>query len=134
MLTVNSDGKSLFSHPYRQSDRRLGRGELLNIERAAAELDRNKDGTIDSSELSGGYRLSISMGIPPLFLQEPSNRGADGLKLNIAWPEVGPEWFRKMDRNLDGEVSWGEFLGRRAQFEALDGDHDGLVSVVEAGN
>ena len=25
--------------------------------------------------------------------------------------DLGPEWFRRMDRNFDGDVSWREFLG-----------------------
>jgi Ca2+-binding EF-hand superfamily protein len=44
----------------------------------------------------------------------------------------GPEWFRKMDRNGDGDVSPREFLGTDEQFRAIDADGDGLISVEEA--
>ena len=37
-----------------------------------------------------------------------------------------------MDRNLDGDVTWKEFLGPRHVFEELDADHDGLIDPVEA--
>ena len=37
-----------------------------------------------------------------------------------------------MDRNLDGDVSWKEFLGPRHVFEELDADHDGLIDPFEA--
>ena len=45
---------------------------------------------------------------------------------------AGPLWFRKMDRNGDGDVSPREFLGTAEQFRRLDLDGDGLISVEEA--
>ncbi len=45
---------------------------------------------------------------------------------------VGPIWFQRMDRNLDGDLTWKEFLGPRHVFEELDTDHDGLVDPKEA--
>lgn len=44
----------------------------------------------------------------------------------------GPLWFRKFDRNGDGEVSAGEFPGAREQFNRLDADRDGYITAVEA--
>ena len=46
-------------------------------------------------------------------------------------PQKGPVWFRKMDRNADGDVS-REFLGTKAEFDAIDTDHDDLISLEEA--
>ena len=37
-----------------------------------------------------------------------------------------------MDRNNDGDLSWGEFLGPRTIFEQLDRDNDGLIDAKEA--
>jgi Ca2+-binding EF-hand superfamily protein len=45
---------------------------------------------------------------------------------------VGPIWFQRMDRNLDGDLTWKEFLGPRHVFEQLDADHDGLIDPKEA--
>jgi Ca2+-binding EF-hand superfamily protein len=50
----------------------------------------------------------------------------------IPVPQKGPAWFRKMDRNGDGDVSRSEFLGTKAEFDAIDTDHDGLISLEEA--
>ena len=45
---------------------------------------------------------------------------------------AGPSWFRRMDRNRDGDVSRREFRGPRAQFDRLDRDKDGLIDPAEA--
>jgi hypothetical protein len=37
-----------------------------------------------------------------------------------------------MDRNADGDVSRAEFVGTRAEFDAMDADRDGLISLREA--
>jgi hypothetical protein len=44
----------------------------------------------------------------------------------------GPLWFRKMDRNRDGDVSPGEFLGTPELFRKIDADGDGLIDPDEA--
>ena len=45
---------------------------------------------------------------------------------------IGPVWFQRMDRNMDGDLTWKEFLGPRHVFEALDADGDGLIDPQEA--
>jgi Ca2+-binding EF-hand superfamily protein len=50
----------------------------------------------------------------------------------IVVPQKGPLWFRKMDRNGDGDVSRNEFLGSSKEFALIDTDHDGLISLEEA--
>ena len=44
----------------------------------------------------------------------------------------GPVWFRKMDRNRDGDVSRKEWLGTKEAFDEIDTDRDGLISAEEA--
>lgn len=45
---------------------------------------------------------------------------------------VGPIWFRKLDRNADGDLSPGEFVGAKSDFAKIDSDGDGLISRTEA--
>jgi Ca2+-binding EF-hand superfamily protein len=44
----------------------------------------------------------------------------------------GPEWFKAMDRNGDGDLSTREFIGPAALFEKMDTDQDGLIDEMEA--
>jgi Ca2+-binding EF-hand superfamily protein len=44
----------------------------------------------------------------------------------------GPLWFRKFDRNGDGEVSRNEFPGSQADFDRIDTNHDGYITLEEA--
>jgi Ca2+-binding EF-hand superfamily protein len=44
----------------------------------------------------------------------------------------GPLWFRKFDRNADGELSRSEFPGAAEEFDRLDVNHDGFISLEEA--
>ncbi|MEX0977476.1 MAG: hypothetical protein WDZ48_01405, partial [Pirellulales bacterium] len=45
---------------------------------------------------------------------------------------TGPLWFRKMDRNNDGDLGPNEFVGPRSAFDKLDADGDGLIDRAEA--
>src|SRR5581483_1485747 len=58
--------------------------------------------------------------------------GGPGQAQGPAAPTAGPAWFRKMDRNRDGDVSPREFLFAEELFRRLDADGDGLISPEEA--
>jgi Ca2+-binding EF-hand superfamily protein len=118
-------------------------------------LDRNHDGRIGLREIRvadatlRGIRKPDQTGLratdPPRRLHLEVIRGTFQLFGTGAMGEstvprlvtqqrsgTGPVWFQRMDRNLDGDLTWKEFLGPRHVFEELDEDHDGLINPVEA--
>lgn len=131
-LVIGSDGRSLFEILDVNLDRRLSVRELRHAFDRLTPFDRDHDGRIAATELAGRYRGTFEMGKPALF----QRRAMDMSPANttpLARPTAnGPEWFQKMDRNRDGDVSRKEFLGPRELFDKLDTDHDGLLDATEA--
>jgi Ca2+-binding EF-hand superfamily protein len=116
-------------------------------------LDDDRDGRLSVRELRTAWaRLSVleppgpdgrveavtKAAIQPtalLVLGRPADRFApviDATRPAAPARQAGPLWFRKLDRNGDGDVSRAEFVGTRAEFDAIDADHDGLISAPEA--
>lgn len=47
-------------------------------------------------------------------------------------PQLGPAWFRALDRNGDGDLARREFVGDLKRFALYDANGDGLISAREA--
>jgi len=117
-------------------------------------LDENRDGRLSVRELRTAWtRLQALEGpnaeVVTKNIIQPSvtlrlSRSYDRFYVNqpvfindrnmnrVPVPQKGPLWFRKMDRNGDGDVSRTEFLGTKEEFDAIDTDHDDLISLEEA--
>jgi Ca2+-binding EF-hand superfamily protein len=132
-LAVTDESQSLFDFLDTRPDGRLSPRELNAAAARLRALDRNQDGNLTLGELRTQIRVEAEVKRPPearpaMLLGAPRNQSS-----TAAIPrDRGPEWFRRMDRNYDGDVSWREFLGPRAAFDQLDTDHDGLLSPEEA--
>jgi Ca2+-binding EF-hand superfamily protein len=131
VLSVSDQGRSIFSIVDQNRDRHLGVREIRGAAARASSWDHDRDGRIRSEEIPHYYQLTIGRG-QITAVGMPSFRSAAMASAAVKPSAAGPNWFRKMDRNRDGDISRREFLGPRADFDRLDRDGDGLIDVAEA--
>ena len=133
-LEVTDQSRGLFDMLDTDRDGRLSMREMRQAPKLLAQLDHAKKGYLTMDDIPRSYRIEVKRG--------PLNQGGPGNFLDIystpaARPgpvraEKGPLWFRKMDRNRDGDVSRKEFLFGDDLFRLIDTDGDGLISLAEA--
>lgn len=93
------------------------------------KFDKNLDGSLSRDETQATIRVCFGLG--PLVHQELIALRQVNPKSKT--PVVtGPDWFVRMDRNRDNDVSPNEFPGQKSHFAELDTDRDALVSAQEA--
>jgi len=133
VLSVADQGRAIFSLLDLNRDRRLGIRELRGTVTRISAWDRTGDGRIGATEVPHHYQLTLRRGQLAAINVNPM-AAAPGMQAAAAEPATppGPAWFRRMDRNRDGDVSRREFFGPRAEFRRLDRDGDGLIDPAEA--
>jgi Ca2+-binding EF-hand superfamily protein len=136
-LNVVPQGSGLFDLLDTNHDKRLGLRELRQMRKLIAQLDRNSDGQVGRDEVPRVFRLGVHQGLSGAGFGAGQRVFivANGSMMNntpTPEPTAGPVWFRKMDRNHDGDVSRREFLGTDEEFRRIDRDGDGLISPEEA--
>jgi len=137
-VSVKQDGKTLFGLLDKNADRRLSAREMRAGSNVLHTYDLNQDNKFADSELGTEFVLAISLGRPE-FRRTTGQTGMMSMQMGAgdailpgAESMQGPEWFRRMDRNQDGDVSPREFLGTTQQFVQIDSDRDRLISADEA--
>ena len=131
-IVLHDLGHGLFETLERNHDGRIG---LREIRIATATLQGlRKPGQIVLKATDPPRRLHLEV-IRGTFQQFGTSQAGESTVPRLvvqARTPVGPIWFQRMDRNLDGDLTWKEFLGPRHVFEELDTDHDGLIDPNEA--
>lgn len=138
-VTVMQDGKTLFGLLDANHDRRLSVREVRFGTQVLRKYDLNGDGAFAETELGTEYVLTLGLGRSELRrstgsmqMMNPSQMGTGDAILPGTAGLSGPEWFRRMDRNQDGDLSPREFLGSPESFHGIDTDQDQLISAAEA--
>jgi Ca2+-binding EF-hand superfamily protein len=136
VLTTDDQGRAIFRILDLDRDRRLGAREVMRTVDRVMSWDSDGDGRVSPDEIPYHFLVTIARnGLPGLTGEVVAAPAARAMAYTPAStvPAAGPEWFQKMDRNHDGDVSRREFLGTRDQFDRLDHDKDGLIDADEAG-
>jgi Ca2+-binding EF-hand superfamily protein len=130
-LKVTDQGRGLFELLDANGDNRLSVRELRTGWSRLAPWDRNSDGLLAENEVPRQFQLVVDQG----EVTYPFQAAFFGAYSRAMRPQPGPRgpvWFRKMDRNNDGDVSFREWLGTEEEFRRIDTDGDGLISAEEA--
>jgi Ca2+-binding EF-hand superfamily protein len=132
VLSVADQGRAIFAIVDLNRDRRLSVREIRSAVARVSSWDRNSDGRIGSDEIPHHFEMSIGRGqiVGAGMSSAAAARMASTPGARVV--REGPSWFRKMDRNGDGDISRREFLGPRADFERFDSNGDGLIDAAEA--
>jgi Ca2+-binding EF-hand superfamily protein len=132
-LTIADQGRGLFEMLNSHHDGRLRQRELKLAWVRLASWDRDGDGMISRNEIPHQFHLRVSQG-PTADVQLAAGAVIPLPAAQPAAPEAakGPLWFRKMDRNGDGEISLREWLGSKEDFRRIDTNGDGIISLEEA--
>jgi Ca2+-binding EF-hand superfamily protein len=131
-LTVADHGSGLFELIDANRDGRLSIRELRTAWERIAPWDKANTGSISREQIPRQYSLTVRQGTVDdrRFRAAVRVRGPRGQP--VASSGRGPLWFRKMDRNGDGDVSPREWLGSMEDFKKIDTNGDGLISADEA--
>lgn len=135
-LELSDRSQGLFAQMDTNGDGQLGLRELRDAVKLLDRLDRDRKGFLTQQDIPHNYRLTLRQGpvAPGGFNPATAffNLYRDGNQVEPEQAGTGPAWFRKMDRNRDGDISRKEFLFGEELFRKMDTDGDGLISLEEA--
>ncbi len=129
-LLLSGRARTLFEWLDADGDGRLS---LRELREAPMMLERMGVDAVSPADFPEGYRMAIGAGRTSFGRAGPDAfTPSEAPMLTLDWSGPDLLWFRKMDRNGDGDVSRREFLGTPEDFKRLDLDGDGLISREEA--
>ncbi len=130
-VNVVTQGRALFGILDQTGDGRLSLREMRTAGERMKPLDKNGDGKIAIAEVPIYVVMDFSRGstsgLPPRKYGFRHSIGSQP-----ATEKEAPDWFIRMDRNGDGDVTLREWLGTKEQFQKLDKNDDGFIEQAEA--
>jgi Ca2+-binding EF-hand superfamily protein len=135
-LVLAGESRGLFDLLDVNRDKKLSVRELRGAVGLLKQLDHKGRGYLTRADLPRTYALTVGPGPGQESLGQAAAFAAIYRVSDSTRGEgrggAGPVWFRKMDRNRDGDVSRKEWLFSQELFDKIDTDGDGLISVEEA--
>ena len=131
-IVLHDMGHGFFEALDRNHDGRIGLREIRAASATLKALRKPGQNVLRATDPPRRLHLEVIRGSFQLF--GTGTGGESTVPKLVVQPRtpVGPIWFQRMDRNMDGDLTWKEFLGPRHVFEELDLDKDGLISPEEA--
>ena len=121
-----NQGNSLFSVLDVSGDGRLSLREMRTAHVQIKSFDKNKNNKISSDEIPNTVAVTFGIGNAAVSYQQRRANPNQPAKSD------SPDWFTRMDRNGDGDVTLKEFLGDEESFKKLDTNNDGFIEPKEA--
>ncbi len=122
------DGYPLLPELDPNDDARYTTRELRDLSSLLTKFDGNHDGKLTQQETQAPLRVCIGLG--PLVHGELA--AIRSVPTGSVVHTEGPDWFVRMDRNKDDDLTRDEFPGTDEQFATIDTNSDKLISAEEA--
>jgi Ca2+-binding EF-hand superfamily protein len=130
-LTPAVQTPTLFQLLDENRDGRLSVRELRTAWNRLIVLEEPNAKVISKNIIQPSVSLRLTRTYERFFVNQPQQPGFVNPNQPMV-PTKGPTWFRKMDRNADGDLSRTEYIGSKEEFDLIDTDRDGLISLEEA--
>lgn len=131
-VVLHDLGHGFFEALDRNHDGRIGLREVRVAANTLSALRKPGQSGLRATDPPRRMHLEVIRGTFQLFSTAPVGESTIPRNVVQARIPVGPVWFQRMDRNMDGDLTWKEFLGPRHVFEELDANRDGLIDPAEA--
>ena len=128
---ASNKGPSFFNALDETGDNRISLREMKLAAKRLASFDENGDGKLGIDEMPVEMSVTFSRG--PNYSGRYQRKGGGIRPLRtVASAPKGPNWFVRMDKNGDGDLTRREFLGGKEKFKQLDTNSDGFIERKEA--